>query len=528
MRIKNKKLLIVILICIVVLLLSSLQILQRQSKIQQLFEYFLPQLSYIVDEKKDLLEIVIDEHVLTDTTLSIVNTSKNIKIAQNSSKYGCRITDAFSILHYDHPNTLFLSAFASENVYLVVISPVTNTKSWINEPYTIGYTNDIEKDLLTIVINSLSTIHRINLKKVIKHDTTDEAIFAQYGIDAICYFANIKTIKINNDFKFQLIDYADMVDMKKMAIILPYALRTTNDFSLWFQQLKGKRAMLKSVISFDAIIVANRKVLDMNVNSDLHKILVALNSPTKINFYQFFLPVLPISLQYAKAHSAFIEKRDKLQILEQFQEMSIPAIQASKIVDGFFDIERKTFTIKGTSIDSIDMTKGMKVTLQHQRRPYENGSYIVKTIQQGETVLLQQNMFNTQQNNDFSFVCYGDNSIKSKALCESPFNELGGLKSKQTTWDRPCTIDVECPFFQSNKNYSNYRGGCIDGRCEMPIGVRAIGFRKHEPDSNISCHGCIDATTTFCCKEQLDKTLYPHLRSPDYAFEMDYFERLHK
>ena len=527
MGLKKIRLLIVIVTCIVLVFLSGL--LRMRYNMNSRLEYFLPQLLYVVDEKKDMLTIHIDGRVLTNTTSSIGKISKNIRIVPSNTNYACKITDAFTVLHYNHPDTLFVSAFERESACLVLVSPVTNTKSWIDEPFIVGYTNDIEKDILTIITNSLENIHKIQLKQCPKHDIIDETIFNQNNIDAMCAFANLQTINIKEDFKFQVIDYADKVDMKKLTIMLPYAMRNVFDFSLFFPQLKGKRAVLKSVVSFDTILVAQRHITKMNVHQDINKILVALNTPTKINFYQMFIPALPLSIEYARIHNSFIKNRDRLQILEQFDEVKpILLIQPNKRIDGFFDMNNKTFTLKGSSIDNIHIAKGMKVILQHQDRLYENGSYIVQKVADGEITLYKQQSNDTKNNNNYSFVCYGDNSIKSKALCESPFNELGALKTKKTTWDRPCTTDTECPFFQANRNYQNYRGGCINGRCEMPIGAQAVGFRKYDLNSRISCHGCINTNTTFCCKEQLDSNIYPYLKSPDYAFEIDFFERLQK
>ena len=31
--------------------------------------------------------------------------------------------------------------------------------------------------------------------------------------------------------------------------------------------------------------------------------------------------------------------------------------------------------------------------------------------------------------------------------------------------------DSECPFYKSNKNYENTFGDCINGYCEVPIGL---------------------------------------------------------
>ena len=89
------------------------------------------------------------------------------------------------------------------------------------------------------------------------------------------------------------------------------------------------------------------------------------------------------------------------------------------------------------------------------------------------------------------------------------------------SWDRPCMIDAECPYFQTNRKYPNYRGGCVNGHCEMPLGVERVGYRGHSSQSDTSfplCHGCRrDPFGPGCCRDQAP--------SPDYAFEMDEYER---
>lgn len=62
-------------------------------------------------------------------------------------------------------------------------------------------------------------------------------------------------------------------------------------------------------------------------------------------------------------------------------------------------------------------------------------------------------------------------------------------------WDRPCMNDFECPF------YNMERGGCkTDGFCELPVGVKPIGFRKYEKDSKPFCKDCPDRINDpYCC-----------------------------
>jgi hypothetical protein len=94
-------------------------------------------------------------------------------------------------------------------------------------------------------------------------------------------------------------------------------------------------------------------------------------------------------------------------------------------------------------------------------------------------------------------MCSSDPFVPVKELCEAK----GGW------WDRPCVADEECPFFGANHLYQNYRGGCISGYCEMPIGTHADGY--HHFKGTPVCHGRGGECDA----------------SKDYAFEMDQFER---
>lgn len=65
--------------------------------------------------------------------------------------------------------------------------------------------------------------------------------------------------------------------------------------------------------------------------------------------------------------------------------------------------------------------------------------------------------------------CVSSPTTEIKSVCKS---SEGGL------WDAPCTSDDQCPYFQKNRRYPNYRGGCLEsGWCEMPLGVVQSSFR---------------------------------------------------
>ena len=101
-------------------------------------------------------------------------------------------------------------------------------------------------------------------------------------------------------------------------------------------------------------------------------------------------------------------------------------------------------------------------------------------------------------------------------------------------WDTPCKYNEECPFYKKNMNYPNSRGGCINGYCEMPVNIDIIGYKEYNEarENKAICYnckhkeGCDGIECSQCCEEQKDSLLYPNLKSPDYAFSKDYFDRI--
>jgi hypothetical protein len=117
----------------------------------------------------------------------------------------------------------------------------------------------------------------------------------------------------------------------------------------------------------------------------------------------------------------------------------------------------------------------------------------------------------------------------SRQDCESTLDPFGRPKAVGV-YDKPCKEDKECPFFQSNKNYPNKFGGCVNNKCQLPLNMTNIGYHYYVSDKTSAplCYNCnnnqFDATASElgnCCHEQFDKKKYPFLKSPDYAFTND-------
>jgi hypothetical protein len=124
-----------------------------------------------------------------------------------------------------------------------------------------------------------------------------------------------------------------------------------------------------------------------------------------------------------------------------------------------------------------------------------------------------------------SFKCFNNDGF-NQATCESYNFE----KKTKGVWDKPCENNNECPFYKKNKNYTNTRGGCKNGYCEMPLNIKRFGFRYFSKDQKPLCYNCnikncLGEECYMCCEEQKNRKKYSNLKSPDYIFKNDYLER---
>ena len=97
---------------------------------------------------------------------------------------------------------------------------------------------------------------------------------------------------------------------------------------------------------------------------------------------------------------------------------------------------------------------------------------------------------------------------------------------KDYSWSYPCTRDRECAYYKRNKNYKNEYGKCVNNYCEIPLGVKSIGYNTKSSvlrKDNINDALCYNCSTpdARCCADQLRNN-----KDPDYAFKNDYMTRL--
>ena len=157
-----------------------------------------------------------------------------------------------------------------------------------------------------------------------------------------------------------------------------------------------------------------------------------------------------------------------------------------------------------------------------------------KIFNSRETYDKNSNSFSIQ----YQYKCFDLNKpgliigTNNKLDCESEVDWYGRIKD-YGIWDRPCLTDEECVYYKKNKNYDNEYGKCLpSGYCQLPINSKKIGYHFEKEDVKKKCYNCDtkewEPLTELgeCCEEQKDKTKYPFLNGPDYAFVNDINTRI--
>ena len=122
---------------------------------------------------------------------------------------------------------------------------------------------------------------------------------------------------------------------------------------------------------------------------------------------------------------------------------------------------------------------------------------------------LEKQIGSSTEKREPEFRCYGSTG-NNQYECENDY-DLQFKPKNRGVWDRNCISDDECPFFKKNKNYTNTRGGCVYGKCEMPLGIYGLGQRYFDIDTTPLCYNCPNNDYNCCSKQS----------SPDYIFEND-------
>jgi hypothetical protein len=508
-------------------------------------EKFIPSFIIETEQKPDVINILYPYSSDTQDIDAVLGKIHNAQIQrvqdQEVTSKDIIISDAFTLFDYkqSYKNIKFLSGTNSDKCAYFLRALDASNVTFHDEKIVIGYVNDIDEKLVNIIIGSLKadkpsyTLKKIHIDE--KITVINKTIFTDNAIDILFIYESLEspviTKRLDKNMKVEVWDYGDNVDIHTLKVQVPFIKKKNIDFSLYFPQLKGKLDNVSSVFVIDIIVIIDEmKTKSKNINKELQLIIKHYNKPELINLYSQFFDISQLSDTFAKDRNQFYMKRSNMQILEQFETKDF-SFDISNNVNGFYDSATNKLFIYTNIINGIPLKKQSLFRLSGQERTEQNGLYRVVSVDNKQSMLIKADLANnnttTEDSRDVGYLCYNRKDITSKAACESLYDELGNKKKAMTYWDKPCEVHTDCPFYQANKNYKNYRGGCIDGRCEFPVGVKPVSYRYFDADSKPVCHNCKNPESPHCCEKQKNKVLYPKLSSPDYAFELDDFERLH-
>lgn len=389
-------------------------------------------------------------------------------------------------------------------------------------------------------------------------------------------------------FNIDFVDYSEInVDIFKYYI--PFAKWNNVSLDIYFSKFKDPFPV-RTLISIDLLIYGPESIENnLTLRDTIFSLLVLADNFPVLNYYTIFFEFWSQTIELLRHKNNYLQTRDSLTILEQFSpENDYFELSVNNNIDGFYELENLVFKINDVQINNIPLQLGWRVIFNNQTDKSQNGEYFVKKINNNKclsvlekkltlkgsdfkvdinnNVILDKNLLwidginrknikkddiiwiqhlqkwghlipnqniiilfdpNAEQSLDDSRWNCTDPTIKIKGLCDSEY-DLDGITKKPvpTFWDRRCELDSECPFYQANKNYPNYRGQCKDGFCEMPIGINRIAYRLYNTQSKPLCWGCAGNVINDCCEQQKNKKLYPDKNGPDYAYPLDTFERL--
>lgn len=340
---------------------------------------------------------------------------------------------------------------------------------------TMGYFDDSHKDIIQKIAFSYG-IRNPNIKLIQQKDS--KTVYAVCVIQEIEY----KKIDLGKDYLPDVLDLGD-VNINIIKTFFPYILIKNKDFKRFVHEYQD-RYSIKTCFVLENMLVGDDKFDNVKYKDIILEIQAHLKDTPKRNFYGMFTTTT-----------------------ETFVNSPV-TLEQNKNIPGFYDSSRNVFTVFTNSLDGVFMRPLDQLILKNQERTEENGNYTL-TIAQDRYLQFQKDAAVLKESPEQikKYVCVGDPLKTTKVACE---------QNQKNVWDRPCEQNTECPFYQANKHYKNYRGGCIDGKCELPIGVTPKGFRKYDSETKPLCYGCPIKDPT-CCYTQ---------KKPDYVFSMDSFERM--
>lgn len=417
----------------------------------------------------------IEKYTKKFNNIQIKSTQKNIEQSAVVPIYNMSL----------YKNSKVLTVLPEEYILVFI------TEKTVKIDYSTLYIPVDIKNIINIIVNLNKNFKNT---KIVTYKTYNK-ILLKGNIVALCDTLENISHLLNKEVAivYNVIDYD--IDINLLKLYMPYSLYKNINMSIYLKKYNDQNP-IKSLLVFNNFIILLSSYENF-FDYELYELISNINDINILatnNYYTMYFDYSHITLKFLSKYNNYINTRsntrsntNNLQILESYKDDSI--IDINENVKGFYDSNKGEFYPINDNLLDFKIVK-----LVNQHRPEENGVYKIQNnilIKRDNKKLIEDSQF------DAGYVCYNEqNTIKG--LCKEK-------------WDRPCKTNLECPFYQANKTYPNYRGGCIDGHCEFPLGLERISYRKFDPKTKPTCHSC-PVENRSCCDS---------LKVKDYVFASD-------
>jgi hypothetical protein len=273
------------------------------------------------------------------------------------------------------------------------------------------------------------------------------------------------------------------IDVDRAKKTFPCAQIVQRDVKQLFPRLIAKRRV-ETFLEFRNVVYIKTKEMP-NYTIDF-VIKYFDNNMGMLNFFERYYALHPRTRTFQREFNddLLIDKRE-FAVLEQF-EPDDPRleIKPTKNVPGYLIPSESTFYTEAAKIEGVPLIVGDLVSLSKQDKADEDGEYEVTYV--GDDGVNATRMTRRDpkypvviDTHDDTHYCVTNPSIKHKHECLNPYDRFGNRKSAVDVWDGPCKTDLQCPFYHYDKNEKGYKGGCVNGMCQMPMGYTRVGFTKY-------------------------------------------------
>lgn len=563
-----KNLLVYILLFLLLVLL-----IKKQKNVVETFQYHLTNEKILkrklIFKNMPLVTIYKHQDVESNELKKIDKYLNNISVESNNNiesiknkEHALYYTDAYTYSkNYKNYKILTMCSIPKQ-VLFVSSKDIDLIKSTLK----IAYINDIDLEIFKIIMKSqknYTNLNNYNFVKIKKNEVIprlfgSDTRTTDIDIDLFIYYNTIvnpfltELLKQKNfnlisyDYKITKLDIETSGDESKikggdaeysldsnlLKFYLPFSKKHIQTISknVDDEGSSDNNNIIYNTLLIDTLLftfnddTGNKNTyMDMNTTkfNEIYKyILNYYNEYLKINYYLQHFEFLNLSKNWANEKQKtgsfhnVIETFDETYLKFKINPRNLVAIESNS--------KETKYKFNDLTIEGIPLKKNDELYSEYQGKKTK---YTVEDIDSNYAYLVEKHEDKDETEFEPLYRCYQDNTILTKTECVDIVDKTGKQKPAYN-WDRPCKTNNECPFYLSNKNYVNERGGCVNGYCELPVGLKRKSYREYDKEITENnyprCHGCDINSGTDCCEKQKNDSKY---KSPDYKFKNDNEDR---